>query len=106
MALVVELLRPVAATGATITYQELTDALGPALHDSAGRADLAALLRQVSLAEERAGRGLLSAVVVRASGRPGGGWYRLAAGEGRDVSDPERAWSAEMSRLRAAYQAE
>lgn len=100
----VELLRPVAAAGTTITYRQLSEQLGPDAVDGAeGRPDLVAVLREASLSEEASGRGLLSAVVVRPSGRPGGGWYRLAEQVGRDVSDPEAAWAAERRRLRAAY---
>ena len=84
-----------------MTYEELSRQLEPDLLDGRdGRPDLAGLLRRVSMTEEQAGRGLLSAVVVRRSGRPGPGWYRLAAEVGRDVSDPERAWTAEVRRLR------
>ena len=98
-----DLLRTVAATGATVTYRELTTQLGPeAVDGKSGRPDLASVLRALSLSEEQAGRGLLSAVVVRPSGRPGEGWYRLAAEMGRDVSDPEAAWSAERRRLLTA----
>lgn len=99
-----QLLRPVAAAGSTVTYGRLRELLGPSEVDGReGRPDLAALLRLVSLAEEEAGAGLLSAVVVRSSGRPGGGWYRLAGEVGRDVSDAEAAWSAERRRLQDAY---
>ena len=99
-----ELLRPVAAAGGTVTYGELSQQFGPSAVDGAeGRPDLASVLRAVSLSEERAGRGLLSAVVVRPSGRPGGGWYRLAAEVGRDVTDPEACWAAERQRLVTAY---
>jgi hypothetical protein len=100
----VELLGPVAAAGATLTYRRLRELLGPhSVDGEQGRPDLASVLRAVSLAEENSGRGLLSAVVVRESGRPGGGWYRLAEEVGRDVRDPAAAWSAERQRLMTAY---
>lgn len=94
------ILRDVAGAGATVTYAELRDRLGaPVPHR--GPRDLAALLRAASLAEERAGRGLVSAVVVGPSGRPGAGWFRLAAEAGRDVGDREEAWRRERTRLAA-----
>ena len=92
------ILRGIAGEGRTITYDELRARLGIDLpHRGAG--DLATLLRAASLAENREGRGLVSTVVVGPSGRPGRGWFRLAAEAGRDVADPEQAWQAERSRL-------
>ena len=95
------LLREVARDGDTITYAQLRARLDVAL-PRRGRHDLAALLRAVSIAEEREGRGLLSAVVVGPSGRPGTGWFRLAADMRRDVADREAAWHQERERLRDA----
>ena len=90
----------VARAGATLTYAELRDRLGaPVPHRGPG--DLAALLRAASLAEERGGRGLVSAVVVGPSGRPGAGWFRLAAEAGRDVGDRDGVWRRERARLAA-----
>lgn len=87
------LLREVAAAGETITYEELRQQVGL-------EGDLVPLLRSVSVAEDEAGRGLLSAVVVQSSsGRPGAGWFRLAAERGRDVTDPDAAWQAERAKL-------
>jgi hypothetical protein len=86
-------LTAVAAARTTLTYADLRDRLPePDL-------DLAALLREVSTATDEAGRGLLSAVVVNASGRPGQGWFRLAEARGRDVSEPDRAWRDELERV-------
>jgi len=91
------LLVGVAGRGETITYEQLRAELGL-------EGDLVPLLRALSEAEADAGRGLLSAVVVRADiGRPGPGWFRLAAERGRDVADRERAWHAERDRLRREH---
>lgn len=92
------ILQDVAARGATITYGELRDRLGGELPHR-GEGDLAAVLRAASLVDEGEGRGLVSAVVVGASGRPGAGWFRLAAEMGRDVGDEEEAWRRERARL-------
>ena len=94
------LLGAVARAGATLTYAELRERLGVDVPHRGPR-DLAALLRSASLAEERAGRGLISAVVVGPSGRPGAGWFRLAAETGRDVRDRDEAWRKERARLAA-----
>ena len=89
----------VAASGDTITYQALRDEFGL-------EGDLVPLLRAVAEAEDDAGRGLLTAVVVRDdTGRPGRGWFRLAAARGRDVRDPEAAWQAERALLRRHWEA-
>ena len=95
------LLRQVACDGGTITYAQLRARLDVALPRRGGQ-DLAALLRAVSIAEEREGRGLLSAVVVGPSGRPGSGWFRLAADAGRYMADRDAAWQGERERLRDA----
>jgi len=87
----------IAARGETISYDELRDQLGLA-------GDLVPLLRALSEAEDDAGRGLLTAVVVRAdTGRPGQGWFRLAAQRGRDVDDPDRTWQDERARLQQVH---
>jgi len=87
----------VARRGETITYDELRADLGL-------EGDLVPVLRALSESEDDAGRGLLTAVVVRAdTGRPGAGWFRLAAERGRDVSDEDVAWHAERARLRADH---
>lgn len=83
----------VAARGETITYDELRRAVGL-------EGDLVPMLRALSVAEDDAGRGLLTAVVVRSdSGLPGDGWFRLAEDRGRDASDRVAMWHAERVRL-------
>ena len=90
-----ELLAEVAGRGETITYDEIRVRLGL-------EGDLVPMLRSLSEAEDDAGRGLLTAVVVRAdTGRPGAGWFRLAAERGRDVTDEDAAWRDERARLRS-----
>jgi hypothetical protein len=92
-----------AAAGATMTYEELTDApLGSASFRPDDPA-LGKLLGEVSTEEDTAGRGMLSVVVVRkhGSGLPGGGFFALAERLGRDVGDDRRAfWEAEFARVR------
>lgn len=87
----------VAARGGTISYDEVRSEL-----DLSG--DIVPLLRELSVDEDEAGRGLLSAVVVRRdTGRPGAGWFRLAADRGRDSADPDQTWQAERARLREIH---
>jgi hypothetical protein len=81
----------------TITYETLRSEL-------ALTGDLVPVLRALSEAEDDAGRGLLTAVVVRAdTGRPGAGWFRLAASRGRDTRDEDAAWERERDRLQEVH---
>jgi hypothetical protein len=90
-------LMEVVAAGGTVTYDQLR-----AEFDLPG--DLVPILRALSEAEDGAGRGLLTAVVVRAdTGKPGAGWFRLAEARGRDVTDPDAAWEAERVRLQKEH---
>jgi hypothetical protein len=86
----------------TITYGDLCDAIrsrsfhfqDPELHD---------LLSVISTREDEAGRGLLSAIVVRSrGGLPGDGYFTLAELRGRDVSDRRAHHEAELEKVRAA----
>lgn len=87
----------VAARGTTITYDELRGEL-----DLSG--DLVPILRSLSVAEDEAGRGLLTAVVVRRdTGIPGAGWFRLAEERGRELHDRIGMWQAERARLEEVH---
>ena len=87
----------IAARGDTITYAELRREL-----DLSG--DLVPVLRALAVAEDDAGRGLLTAVVVRPdSGLPGDGWFRLAEQRGRSGSDLVAMWNDERARLREIH---
>lgn len=92
------MLTDVAAARSIITYDALHARLGWDVPHGGDR-DLASVLRTVSIAADDNGEGLLSAVVVRPSGLPGSGWFRLAQQRGRDTSDRERAWRAELERV-------
>ena len=86
-----------AGAGATITYDELRRELGL-------EGDLVPVLRSLSVAEDEAGRGLLTAVVVRADTRlPGDGWFRLAEERGRAAEDRTAMWNNERERLQAVH---
>ena len=87
----------VAARGATITYDDLRRDLG-------FEGDLVPVLRALSVAEDEAGRGLLTAVVVRSdTGRPGAGWFRLAEERGRRSDGPDAMWNDERELLRTIH---
>jgi len=86
-----------AARGDTITYEQLRAELGLS-------GDLVPVLRALSIAEDEAGRGLLTAVVVRAdTAVPGDGGFRLAEQRGRSGSDLVAMWNDERTRLREIH---
>lgn len=63
----------------TVTYFEVAQWAGFDTNDLGALEPLNALLNRISLNEHKAGRPLLSVVVVRArEGTPGDGFYRLA----------------------------
>jgi hypothetical protein len=96
-------LAEVARVGRLITYRELTARLTavPLAPDASA---LAPILREISEAEDAAGRGLLTAVVVlKGKGVPGKGFFDLAGRRGRDTSDPMACWLAECERVYAAW---
>lgn len=59
------------------------------------------LLREISADEYRAGRGMLTAVVVHKVGdfKPGPGFFELARGLGLDARDTDRLWIEQISRV-------
>lgn len=63
------------------------------------------ILDEISRAEDAAGRGLLSIVVVHKTGdmMPGKGFFDLARFLGRDVADTEKFWSKEVAHVFAAW---
>jgi hypothetical protein len=62
------------------------------------RRRLFAILGQLSFDEHEAGRPLLSVLVVHKTGdmQPGDGFFELAESLGRDTSDIDKAWIAEV----------
>jgi hypothetical protein len=85
----------------TISYSALTKRIDSILfepHDS--RFHL--LLYEISVDEDAAGRGLLSALVVHQDdGRPGQGFWDMAKGRDRDLTDRERCWADEVEKVLA-----
>ena len=65
---------------------------------------LATMLGEISTAEDAAGRGMLSVIVVRKENhRPGKGFFELAKILGRDVSDKEKFWVNEVKRVYSSW---
>jgi hypothetical protein len=63
-------------------------------------------LGEISIAEARAGRGMLTALVVHKHGdyQPGPGFFELAKSLGHDTSDLEKFWIQEVKKVFAAWQ--
>ena len=88
----------------TVAYS----ALGPSLRPIPFQPDSPAfheMLGEISTAEDGAGRGMLSVLVVHKDGdlRPGPGFFELAAARGRDISDRDRCWLAEFNAVVAYW---
>lgn len=64
-------------------------------------------LGEISSDEDRAGRGLLTVVVVHKHGdmEPGKGFYELAALLGRDTSDLQKCWIEELHNVHRTWSA-
>lgn len=73
-------------------------------HDSR----LPQLLAEISTEEAEAGRGMMTALIVRKNGdqRPGAGFFQLGKRLGYEVSDPEKFWLEEVNKVFASWQNE
>jgi hypothetical protein len=65
------------------------------------------LLDEISAEEDKAGRGMLTAVVVHKTRdkQPGPGFYELAETLGRDTRDPLQCWLTELKAVHAFWSA-
>ncbi len=89
----------VAKASKTILYSELVNKIKTIQLEPDSYA-LANMLGEISSSEDNAGRGMLSAVVVnKETGRPGPGFFDLAKGRGRSVSDVEECWINELNKV-------
>jgi hypothetical protein len=63
-------------------------------------------LAEISMEEAKAGRGMMTALVVRKNGdrMPGQGFFELAGRLGYDVSDPEKFWIEQVNKVFASCQ--
>ena len=88
----------------TMTYNELASRITGVRFEPDSLA-LRELLGEISAAEDMAGRGMLSAVVVHQGEDclPGHGFFTLAQGFGRDTSNKEKLWAAEFARVREVW---
>jgi hypothetical protein len=66
---------------------------------------LAAMLGEISEAEDAAGRGMLTVIVVHKQGdmQPGPGFFDLAKRLGRDTTDIVKCWVDELKKVHAYW---
>ena len=93
-------LSEVATRKGRIAYSELVEqitALSLEPHDPR----LFHLLGEISTEEDRAGRGMLTAIVVHKSGdmQPGPGFFELAKSLGKNTKDPLVCWITEFNKV-------
>jgi hypothetical protein len=88
----------------TISYTELVNHIHTIRLDPRD-ARLDHLLGEISSDEESKGRGMLTVVVIHKSGdmEPGKGFYELARSLGRDISNREKLWAAELEKVYAVW---
>ena len=103
---IVGILQSVARERGTITYSDLSRQLLSITipHDDPA---MAVMLDEISTGEFRAGRGMLSVIVVHKTGDqiPGPGFFKLAKSLGRRVTDKEAFWVAELSAVHECWSA-
>jgi len=83
-----------------IAYSELANQI-QAIEIEAHDPRMFHLLGEISVEEDKAGRGMLTAVVVHKSGdmHPGPGFFKLAKSLGKDTSDNLACWASEFNRV-------
>lgn len=102
-------IREVASDRSLIFYSDLVKRIRSCALEPYGE-PLAKMLGEISTDEDAAGRGLLTAVVVRKEdGRPGRGFFdKLARDRGRVFPDTEsgrdRFWIEELERVYSSWQ--
>ena len=93
-----------AQIGGVIAYSELARRIISCSLEPHGQ-PLADLLGEISIEEDRAGRGMLSVVVVHKTGdqKPGPGFFKLAQSLGRNTADSDACWVSELNMVHAAW---
>ena len=85
------------------TYQDIALNMGLPTEGNLMGLEIGRMLGEISRDEVHAGRPMLSAVVVSAEGRPGQGFYKLAADLGFAESADIRFWKAQQEAVYEAW---
>ena len=92
----------------TVTYQEIALIMGLPLRGSHMGKQVGSMVGAISEDEHAQGRPMLSAIVVRKSGEPGQGFFRLARDLGKlqtqDKDAKHRFWKKEVAAVHATWQ--
>jgi hypothetical protein len=93
-----------ARAGTTIAYSDLVQRMRTISLQPESPA-LAAMLGEIAVEEDEAGRGMLPVVVVHKDGdkMPGQGFFELAKRLGRDTTDRLTCWATEMDTVQKAW---
>ena len=91
-----------------ISYTDFMHQIRSISFDTPHDSRLPQFLAEISTEEAKAGRGMMTALIVRKTGdqRPGGGFFQLAKRLGYEVSDPEEFWLEEVNKVFASWQNE
>ena len=96
----------VAKRGSVISYSDLIIQVRSCSLEPSGTR-LTSMLREISLEENKAGRGrgMLTVVVVHKmeDKMPGTGFFKLAQSLGRTIVDKEEFWKSEQKKVYAAW---
>lgn len=89
-----------------ISYTEFMHHIASIAFKTPYDSSLPQLLAEISTDEAKAGRGMMTVLIVRKNGdqRPGRGFFELAERLGYDVSDPEKFWNDQVNRVFASWQ--
>lgn len=89
-----------------VSYIDFMHRISSVSFETPHDARLPQFLAEISTEEAKAGRGMMTALVVRKSGdrRPGRGFFELARRLGYDVSDPEKFWIEQVNRVFASWE--
>lgn len=95
-----DILIEVARRKGRIAYSELASKI-TAISIQAHDPQMFHLLGEISTAEDKAGRGMLTAIVVHKSGdmQPGPGFFELAESLGKNTSDRLACWVSEFNKV-------
>ena len=95
-----EVLISVARRKGRIAYSELATKI-TAIQIEAHDPRMFHMLGEISTTEHKAGRGMLTAIVVHKSGdmQPGPGFFELAKSLGKDTSDILKCWVNEFNKV-------
>jgi hypothetical protein len=94
-----------ACSGNVIAYSDFITRVRAITFTNAHDSRLPYFLEEISVDEDRAGRGMLTALVVQKYGehKPGPGFFELARKLGRDTKQMDKCWIDELNTVYTAW---